>query len=132
MHSLLVSTWAIFLIDYMIIFNSFFRWDENFSPVCWNRGQISARFAVMKFLHIIIVILFTHFSIIMRDDISSWFEELKFQPRLKILAPYSYSEICICNDPIILKEYVEAYIITKKDPNFFSFTNKVLRKETIL
>ena len=95
---------------------------SNFGSVC--RDEIFAHYNRDS--------IYTLFSIIMRDDISSWFEELKFQPRLKILAPYSYSEICICNDPIILKEYVEAYIINKKDPNFFSFTNKVLRKETIL
>ena len=46
------------IIDYMIIFNSF-TWNENFSSVCSNRGEISARFTVMKFLHII-VILFLH------------------------------------------------------------------------
>ena len=43
---------------YMIISNSF-AWNENFSSVCSNRGEISARFTVIKFLHII-VILFLH------------------------------------------------------------------------
>ena len=46
------------IIDYMIIFNSF-TWNENFTSVCSNRREISARFTVMKFLHII-VILFLH------------------------------------------------------------------------
>ena len=42
----------------MIIFNSL-TWNENFSSFCSNRRDISARFTVMKFSHII-VILFLH------------------------------------------------------------------------
>ena len=33
-----------------------FTWDEHFSSLCSNRGEISALFAVMKFLHIIIIL----------------------------------------------------------------------------
>ena len=33
-----------------------FTWDEHFSSLCSNRGEISARFAGMKFLHIIIIL----------------------------------------------------------------------------
>ena len=39
--------------------SSMFTWNKNFASVCSNRGEVSARFIVMKFLHII-VILFLH------------------------------------------------------------------------
>ena len=42
------------IIDYMIIFN-LFTWNENFSSVCSNRGEISAQFTKMKLSHIIVI-----------------------------------------------------------------------------
>ena len=43
-------------IDQISIFNSF-TWNENFSSVYSNRGEISAQFMMLKFLHIIVILL---------------------------------------------------------------------------
>ena len=61
----------------MIIFN-LFACNENFSLVCSNHAEISARFTLMKFLPIIVILLLL--SLRMRDEISSWrFNDLKVQ-----------------------------------------------------
>ena len=71
-----------FIIDYMIILN-LFSCGENFNSVCSNRAEISARFTVVKFLPIIVILLLLSLSV--RDEISSSrFNDLKFQPWLKL------------------------------------------------
>ena len=66
----------------MIIFNSFIC-DENFNSVCSSRAEISARFTVMKSFPIFVILLLLSLS--MRDEIlSSRFNNLKFQPWLKL------------------------------------------------
>ena len=66
----------------MIIFN-LFTCNENFSSVCSNCMEISARFTVMKFLPIIVILLLLSLS--MQDEISSSrFNDLEFQPWLKL------------------------------------------------
>ena len=56
-----------FIIDYMIILN-LFSCGENFNSVCSNRAEISARFTVVKFLPIIVILLLLSLSV--RDEIS--------------------------------------------------------------
>ena len=56
------------IIHCMIIFNSF-TCNENFSSVCSNHTEISARFTVMKFLPVIVILLLSSLS--MRDVFSS-------------------------------------------------------------
>ena len=59
------------LINHTIIFNSC-TWYENFSWVFLNRGEISARFAVVKFLYIIVILLLLVLPFSpMQDEISS-------------------------------------------------------------
>ena len=66
----------------MIILNSFIC-NENFNSVCLNIAEISVRFPVMKFLPIIVILLLLSLS--MRDEVSSSrFNDLKFQPWLKL------------------------------------------------
>ena len=72
----------------MIIFNAF-TCNQNFSMVCSNRGEILARFTLMNFLHIT-VILCLHcsrltFEMTSRQSLMSW----DFSTGWKI--PYSQS-----------------------------------------
>lgn len=51
----LIHKYRSLIINYMIIFN-WFAWNENFSSVFSDHGEVSARFTVMKVLHIIVIV----------------------------------------------------------------------------
>ena len=69
-------------IDCLIILTSS-TWDRNFSSVCSNRAKISPRFTWDEIFVYNCNSTFTLSSLTMRDEISSQFNELKFQPGLK-------------------------------------------------
>lgn len=51
----LIHKFKTLIIDYMIVFNSLI-WNENFSSVFSDHGEISSRFILLKALHIIVIV----------------------------------------------------------------------------